>query len=163
MRNRRAGIVLLATIAGLFAPSIASSQPIFGSPTTPEAQRSAADSVKSQVSWVVNATRTASNRSDAGVGIMWQQFETLRGAFSGFKGTLSPQQLNAGANDIAELEAGLDIIQEAFTNYEADLAAGRPARTALNDLCQVLRQGVQVWLQEFNRDCSRLKVGRYQF
>jgi hypothetical protein len=163
MNNRHAIILLLATIVGLFAPSMARSQPIYGAPVTPEAQRSAAASVKSQADWVMNATRTASSQPDGGAGIMFQQFQTLRGAYSGFKNTLSPQQLNAGANDIAELDAGLDIIQEAFKNYESDVAAGRPARTALNELSQVLRQGVQVWLQEFNRDCSRLRVGWKQF
>ena len=135
--------------------------PPFAAPTNPSAQRSAADGVRSQVGWVQNACRTASSYGDNGYGIIWQQFQNLRGAYIGFKNTLSPQQLSNGANEIAELDAGLDILQESFSNYQEDVAGGQPTSSALNSLCQVLSQASGVWLQEFNRDCVRIRVGQF--
>jgi hypothetical protein len=64
-----------------------------------------------------------------------------------------------GANDLAELNAGLDIIQEAFTNYEEDIAGGRPAGPALEKMCRVLRRSSALWLQELNKTSSRLRIG----
>jgi hypothetical protein len=67
--------------------------------------------------------------------------------------------LAQGANDLAELDAGLGIIQEAFNNYQEAVAAGQNANSALRDMCQVLREASQVWLQELNNRCSKLRVG----
>jgi hypothetical protein len=128
-------------------------------PNTPMAQRSAQQAVQSQVNWFQNSTRTASNYGDGGYGQVWQQFQVLRGAYGAFKGTLSQQQVNAGANELAELDGGLDILQEAFSNYQQEVAAGQSSASAFNNMCQVLYQASGVWLQEFNRDCSRLRVG----
>ena len=106
-----------------------------------------------------NATRTAGNFTD-GVGLVWQQFQYLRASYEGFTATLNPQQLANGANELAELSAGLDILQESFANYQNDVGGGRSANAALAELCQVLRQASGVWLQELNKDCARLGVGR---
>ena len=76
------------------------------------------------------------------------------------KQTLNPQQRAYGANAFAELDAGLDILQEAFTNFQNDVGAGRNPRSAFRDMCQVLRQASQVWAQQLNKDCSSLRVGR---
>lgn len=127
-------------------------------PTTPTAQRSALNSVRSQVRWLQNATRTASDYN-GGAGMVWQQFQYLRGAYNNLTMTLTPQQQGYGANELAELSSGLDVLQEAFTNYQNDVAGGRSAAMALNDLCQVLGQAAGVWLQELNQDCSNLRVG----
>ena len=128
-------------------------------PTTPMAQRSAQTTVQSQVTWFQNSTQTASNYGDGGYGIVWQQFQALQGAFNAFKATLTQRQLSAGANELAELDAGLGILEEAFTNYQQDVADGQSSTSAFNNMCQVLRQASGVWLQEFNSDCSRLQVG----
>ncbi len=150
---------LLACVA-LLVPLLGSAQWPMPVPTTPAAQRNAMNAVRNQVDWLQNATRTAANFGpQGGSQNLWQQFQSLRGAYAEFKQTLSPQQLNQGANSLAEIDAGLDIIQQAFSNYEEDLAGGRPATTALRDLCQVLREGSRVWWQELNRCCSRLRVG----
>jgi hypothetical protein len=133
--------------------------PPMGVPATPDSQRNAVNNVKSQVGWLQNATRTASNYGDGGLSVVWQNFQSLRQAYNGFKATLGPQQAAAGANELAELDAGLDIVQESFDNYQQDVAAGHPPAAAMRNLCQVLRQGADVWLQEFNRDCARLRVG----
>jgi len=128
-------------------------------PTTPDAQRNAMNTVQGQVSWLQNATQTASAFNPDPVGSVWRQFQLLRSAYNSFTMTLSPQQAADGANDLAELSAGLNILQEAFTNYQDDIAVGRSAAIALQDMCQVLNQAAGVWLPEFNQDCAGLQVG----
>ena len=128
-------------------------------PTTSAAQRNALSSVRTQVSWLQNATRTASSYGGGGADMIGQQFQQLRAAYGALVRTLNQRQLARGANELAELAAGLDIIQEAFTNYHDDVAGGRAVSAALNDLCQVLREASDLWLQELNRDCSRLQIG----
>ncbi len=133
--------------------------PMMASPTTPDAQRNAMNVVRSQVGWLQNATRTASSYATGALGTVYQHFQTLRGAYTAFTATLNPQQSANGANELAELSGGLDILQEAFANYNDDVANGRDPGVALADMCQVLDQAAGVWLQEFNQDCTRLQVG----
>ena len=146
-------LCLLGGIA-MFAPPRASAQ--WGSPND---QRNALNGLRTQLNFFQNATRTASNYGEQGYGNMWGQFQSLRGTYSEFRRTLSPHQLERGGNAMAELDAGLDIIQEAFTIYQNDIAAGRNGNAALRDMCQVLREGTQVWAQELKRVCSQLRVG----
>lgn len=127
-------------------------------PTTRDAQRRALTNVRSEVGWLQNATRTVSNLGN-GVGMLWQQFQSLRQSYGALTMTLTDGQLVAGANELADLNAGLDIIQEAFANYHDDIANGRSPDAALNDLRQVLRQASVLWLQELNRNASRLRIG----
>jgi hypothetical protein len=127
--------------------------------TTPDAQRSALSGLRSQINWFQNATRTAANYGDQGYGKVWEQFQALRGAYTSLKQTLNGRQLAEGANALAELDAGLDIIQQGFSNYQNDIAAGRSAYSALSDMCQVLRQATQIWAQEFNKHVLRLRIG----
>ncbi len=128
-------------------------------PTTPDAQRNELNNLRGQVGWLQNATRTAPNYN-GGVGLVWKQFQVVRACFQTFTATLNAQQQAYGANEIAELSAGLDILQESFTNYQNDVAGGRSEDAALRDLCQVLGKGIGVWLQELNKDCAQLRVGR---
>ena len=140
-------------------PVVTLAQWPYGSPTTPDAQRNALSIVRSQAGFLDNATRTAPNFGGQGVDNVWQQFQALRGAYVALKQTLTPQQAAQGANSLAELDAGLDIIQEVFPNYQDAVAAGQPANSALREMCQVLRQTCALWMQEFNKSCSRLRVG----
>ena len=133
--------------------------PMMAAPQTPDAQRNALNVVRAQVGWLQNATRTASSYATGGADLVWQQFQTLRGSYTALTMTLTPRQVTYGANELAELAAGLDILQEAFSNYQDDIAAGRPEAIALKDMCQVLAQASTMWLQELNRDCARLRVG----
>jgi hypothetical protein len=162
IRSRRSflvsGVCLAASLAILAPPMVPAQWP-FAPPQTPTAQREAQRVVKAQVGWLQNATRTAGNFGANGYGNVLQQFNLLRGAYSTLKQTLTPGQLSDGANAFAELDAGLDIIQEAFTNYQSDVAAGQPINAALNNMCQVLSQASSVWLQELNKTCSRVRVG----
>jgi len=128
-------------------------------PRTPDAQRNALNSVRSQVNLLQNTTRTAPNYTTGAVEMVWQQFQMLRGSYANFRMTLNLQQLDYGANELAELDAGLDILQEGFGYYQNDVAAGRPPRTAIRDLCQYLRQGSGTWLQQLNWLSNQLRVG----
>lgn len=143
----------------LLTPLVGLSQWPYGSPTTPDAQRNALSAVRSQAGFLDNATRTAPNFGAQGADNVWQQFQALRGAYVALKQTLTPQQATQGANALAELDAGLDIIQEVFPNYQDAVASGQPANSALREMCQVLRQTCALWMQEFNKCCSRLRVG----
>jgi len=142
----------------LLAPSSATAQFPYPTPMTPDAQRNTSAQVRSEVGWLQNTTSTAPSYGAQGYGNVWERFQGVRGAYETFKQTLNPKQLADGANDLAELDAGLDIIQGSFQNFQTDVAAGRPANAALRDMCQVLREASQVWLQEFNKVCSRLRT-----
>jgi hypothetical protein len=160
-RLRLIALVSLFVGIGLMLPPLLHAQVPWGMepPRTPGAQRSSVNSVQAQVNWLQNATRTAPNYGPGGYGLLLQQFEMLCGAYSGFKQTLTPRQLDYGANDLAELDAGLDIIREAFNNYQEEVAEGRSGASATRNLCSVLRQSTALWFQEFKQDCNRLRVG----
>ena len=127
-------------------------------PPTPMAQRNALNLLVNHVNWLQNATRTAPSFS-SGYGLLVQQFQAVRDQYSGLKSTLTPQQLASGANQLAELDAGLDIIQEAFTDYQTAVANGQSSRTALANLCRVLNEAIRVWTQELKQTCRQLRVG----
>jgi hypothetical protein len=143
----------------MLAPVFVYAQWPFGTPTTPDAQRNALGAVRSQVNWLQNATRTASGYGGGGYGNVLQQFESLRGAYVALTHTLNELQLARGGNDFAELEAGLSIVQEAFTNYQEAVGAGQPETTAMREMCQIVREASQVWLRELNSRCSKHRVG----
>ena len=153
----RSGPCLLCGLATL-SPAIASAQWLFP-PSNPDAQRNALGEVRSQVNWLKNATSTAASYGERGYDSIWERFRSVRDAYATLKQTLIPPQLAKGANALAELDAGLDIIQESFGNYQADVSAGRAVNLALRDLCEVLRDASRLWLQEFNKICSQLRIG----
>lgn len=155
-----AGLVLLsASLLRAQIPWGFGPPPVMPTPDTPMAQRSAMQAVQMQVNWFQNSTRTASNYGDGGYGMVWQQFQTLKGAYSAFTATLNQRQVSSGGNELAELDAGLGILEEAFANYQQDMASGQSSASAFNSMCKVLYQASGVWLQEFNTDCNRLRVG----
>lgn len=158
VRRLIGGLSLLACLAALCPVSVPA-QWAFDPAATPDAQRNALNSLRSQVNWLQNSTRTASNFGEQGYGSVWRSFQELRRAYFALTQTLTPQQSAYGANDLAELNAGLEILQEAFANYQEDVAAGQPAGPALAKMCRVLRQGSTLWLQGMNKTSSRLKIG----
>ena len=126
---------------------------------TPMAQQNAMNQVLSQVSWFQNATRSYAYSGSSGFGLLVQQFQAVRDQFGGFKTTLSPHQLDVGATQLAELQAGLDIIGEAFTDYQTAVANGQSSQTAFANMRKVLNEAMGVWVQEFRKDCRQLRVG----
>ena len=167
INRKRFVVVGFASLLGVLYPCVLRAQPPwrFGSPpvgaipTTPQAQRNALNKVRSRVNWLQNATRTAGNFND-NVGKIWREVQTLRAAFNAFTMTLNPQQRANGANELAELRAGIDILESAFTNYNNDVAGGRSENAAFAELTQVMRQGARFWQQELDRVSARLLVGR---
>jgi hypothetical protein len=155
------GLGLLVSLAVLWASVVyTQAQWPYAPPTTPMAQRNAMNLVVNQVNWFQNATRTSSSYSGGGgYGILVQQFQAVRDQYNGFKSTLNPQQLNSGANQLAELDSGLDIIQEAFGDYQNAVANGQSSTSAFSNMARVLNEAMGVWVQEFKRDCSQLRVG----
>ena len=155
------GLGLLASLAVLCASMVyAQAQLPFAPQTTPMAQRNALNLVLNRVSWFQNATRTASSYTgSAGYGMLLQQFQAVRDRYSALKGTLNPQQLSSGANQLAELDSGLDIIQEAFTDYQTAVANGQSSSSAFANLSRVLNEALRVWTQELKQDCRQLRVG----
>jgi type II secretory pathway component PulM len=67
--------------------------------------------------------------------------------------------LASKANQLAELDAGLDIIQEAFTDYQTAVANGQSSNTTPANLRQVLNKSIRIWTQELKQDCRQLRVG----
>jgi len=158
--------LLILTVGLEFSQSVVRAQfwpgtppAMISAPNLASAQRNALSNLRSRVKWLQNATRSATSYKTGAAEMLWQQFQFLRGSYNAFTTTLSPQQASYGANEWAELNAGLDIIQEAFANYQDDLVQGRLPGLALNDLGRVLQQSTNVWLQELNKDCARLRVG----
>src|SRR4051812_26153634 len=144
-------VVALSPLTAMaqFVPPVAS----------PQAQRNCLGMVRTKISIFLNVTRTAPNFGQQAYGNLLGEYQELRTAYDNLKQTLAPAQWQRGANSLAELDAGLDIISEAFTNFQNDLAVGRSSGSATRDLCQVLRQGVQLWSQELNKTASGLRIG----
>ena len=155
-----AGVALLV---GLFAlpAGLTHAQfvPLPSAQSTPMAQRNAMNLVLNQVRWFQNASGSAGSYAGGGYGMLQQQFQAVRDQYTNFKSTLNPNQANVGANQIAELDAGLNIIQEAFADYQTSVANGQSPASAYNNMRQVLTRAMRVWTDQFKRTCNQLRVG----
>lgn len=126
-----------------------------------DAPRNALNSLHNQINWFQNTTQTAPNLASTGLSELWQQFQGLQTAFATFQSTLTPDQLQAGANDVAELGSGLQIIQEAFTDYQNETNNGVASSYSFRNLCQVLNRAVAYWTQQLQSDCSSMGIAWY--
>ena len=154
------GLGLLVSLAVFWASMVyTQAQLPFAPPTTPMAQRNAMNLVLNQVNWFQNAARISSSYPGGGYGLLVQQFQAVRDQYNGFKSTLTPQQLASSTNQLAELDAGLDIIQQAFTDYQTAVANGQPSNTVSANLRQVLNKAIQVWTHKLKQDRRQLRVG----
>ena len=91
--------------------------PYPGAPS-PQSQRQALQQLKQLLQWLENSTRTSATFAQEADLVLWQNYEGVRMGFEALTRTLTPQQLQYGANDLDELDAGLAIIGEAFTNFQ---------------------------------------------
>jgi len=152
----RTFVFFICGVALLF-PASTPSQVAWSS--TSGMQRTTLNNLQTQGRMLQNAIQTIPNYRTGAPDILWQQFQGVVGAYVDLKRSLTPQQLYVGGNDLAELDAGLDIIGGAFVNYQNDLAAGRSPNLAMRTLCRVLNQGMGVWFRQLNMVSSRLQVG----
>jgi hypothetical protein len=154
-----AGLGLLAWLA-IPSAERAGAQPFWPYPpqTTPMAQNNARNLVLNQIKLCQNSTRASSYMN--GYGLLSQQFQEVRNQYAGFKATLTPWQSGYGGNRLAELDAGLDIIQEAFTDYQAAVTNGQSPSRAFNNLKQVLNRALDAWAHEFKQVCSQVRAGQ---
>ena len=154
------GLGLLVSLAVLWASVVyTQAQLPFAPPTSPMVQRNALNLLLNQVNWFQNAARSASSYPDGGYGLLVHQFQAVRDHYNRFKSTLTPQQLASSTNQLAELDAGLDIIQKAFTNYQTAVANGQSSNTASANLRQALNKAIQVWTHKLKQHRRQLRVG----
>jgi hypothetical protein len=159
---RKKSIALVASIwvlANVLAPcDLRAQPPWFTPPPTPAAQRNAVNFLRSQIDWFRTATQNAPRFGTGRYGMVWNRFMMVREAYRAFQRTLTPVQLRAAANELAELEAGLDIIQEGFVDYQMDVGSGRTATVAFRGMVQALDQAAAVWQQELDRVANQLGI-----
>ncbi len=148
--------IYLCSFAILF-PSLLSSQ--IGYPTSPDTQRATYNNLLAQGRMLQNAIQTAPNYRTGAYDVLAQQFQMLCAAYVDFKRSLNQQQLYYCGNDLAELDAGLDIIGGAFANCQQDLAAGRSPNYTMRTLGKVLGQGTGLWFRQLDQVSRRLRVG----
>jgi len=115
--------------------------------------------VRTQADWLRSATRTSTSLATGADTVMWRRLQSLRRTYAAFKASLTPAQLQSGAHDLAELNAGLDILEQPFHKYHLDLEAGRRQSQAFNELRRVVDAGAALWLQEFNQMANRVRAG----
>jgi len=132
--------------------------PWFTPPPTPAAQRNALNFLRGQVDWFRTAAQNAPRFGTGRYGMVWGRFLNVREAYRAFQRTLTPLQLRTVANELAELEAGLDIIQEGFIDYQQDVGSGRLANAAFRSMSQALDQAASVWQQELDRVAGQLGI-----
>ena len=148
---------LLTALATLPPQSLRAQAPWLTPFNLRDTQRNAARGVRNTVGWMRNATQSAASFS-GGVDILGQRYNDICGAYDVFKGALTPDQLNYVGNQLAELDAGLGIIGDAFNIFQDDLANGRSDTVAFRDLSRALRESTALWLQQFDRMCGSLRI-----
>jgi len=88
------------------------------------------------------------------------QFQNLRAVFSQVAAFVPQLQSPRAANAAAELDAGLNIIAEAFTPVQQQWQAGTLDRRNVVMMCEVLNEAVIEWQKELKKNSRRLGVIR---
>ena len=84
------------------------------------------------------------------------QFLNLRDVFNQVAGLVVQLQSARAANAAVELEAGLNIIAEAFTPVQQQWQAGTLDRETIVRMCRVLDEAMVEWRKELKKDSRRL-------
>jgi hypothetical protein len=92
--------------------------------------------------------------------LLEMQFQNLRTTFSAVAGLAAQLQSARALNAAAELEAGLNILSEAFAPVQQELQAGTLNRDTVQRMCQVLNEALLEWQKELKRCSSRLGMIR---
>ena len=88
------------------------------------------------------------------------QFQNLRTTFHAVAELALQLQSARAANAAAELEAGLNIISEAFTPMQQDIQAGTFNPDTIQRMCGALNEALLEWQKELKRCSSRLGMIR---
>ena len=88
------------------------------------------------------------------------QFQNLRGTFNQLAAWVPQLQSPRAANAVAELDAGLNIIAEAFIPVQQEIQAGTLNRNTVIRMCQVLKESLDLWRKELKKSSSRLGMIR---
>jgi hypothetical protein len=88
------------------------------------------------------------------------QFQNLRATFNQLAGLVPQLQSARAANAVAELDAGLNIIAEAFTPVQQEIQAGMLNRDTVVRMCQLLKETLDLWQRELKKDSARLGMIR---
>lgn len=84
------------------------------------------------------------------------QFQSLRATFHALGQLALQLQTPRAANSVAELEAGLNIISEAFAPVQQDMQANVLNRDNVVRMGQVMNEALRVWQKELKKCSSRL-------
>jgi hypothetical protein len=84
------------------------------------------------------------------------QFQNLRGTFRALGELALQLQTPRAANAVAELDAGLNIISEAFTPVRQELQAGMANRDTVVRMGQVMNEALLEWQKELKKCSARL-------
>src|SRR5262249_47708671 len=109
-------MVVLLSVPGVNQPRAQAPWPNIA--PLPANQRQLLQRLQSQLSTLDDAIQNSPRLRTAQDAVLWNHFGNVRASFQALTQVLSPAQVQRGANDLAELDAGLAIISEAFANYE---------------------------------------------
>jgi hypothetical protein len=84
------------------------------------------------------------------------QFQNLRFTFAAAGELVVQSQSARAANATAELDAGLNIIAEAFLPVQQELQTGNVNRDTIVRMCQTLNQALDLWQKELKKSSARL-------
>ena len=88
------------------------------------------------------------------------QFQNLRYTFSAVGQLALQLQTPRAANAAAELEAGLNIISEAFTPMQQEMQAGTFNPDTIQRMCGAINQALLEWQKELKKCSARLGMLR---
>lgn len=155
-----AAVVLLVAIASIaILPFSTRAQIIMGTPPDTDAQRNDMQNVQIQTRSLRNACNTASNDASDPYQYVLYNFNSMRAQYNLFRNTMNAAQVSRAANEWAELDAGLDVLAEAFSDYQEQTPPGTFNVSAFRNMCAVLGQAAGVWLTEFNDAVGRSQIG----
>jgi hypothetical protein len=88
------------------------------------------------------------------------QFQKLCATFNALEELTLQLQSHRAVNAAAELQAGLNIISEAFAPVQQEMQAGTLNRDTVLRMCQVMNEALLEWQKELKKCSSRLGVIR---
>jgi len=87
------------------------------------------------------------------------QYQALRERFNWMASLALEARRPYANNTLAELDAGLNIIEELLFFLDQQIAAGSLDRATLVRTCGTLEEVMRQWEQEFRRSSARMGVG----